>query len=1537
MWRGCVCGVVLVGVTSSFVLGTAPSSAGERVEPASAAAVGRAEAANVPASPGLSTPRTRRPLVFEPNVGQFAPEVAFVARSQGALIELAHDQVRLRLDTPGDGDRSTSVVLRLRVVGGRADRLTGEHRLDTRVSYFRGTSPASWHRDVPAFGAVRYASVRPGVDLVFYGREGALEYDAVVAPGIDLGEVVFELEGATGLALTEAGRLDVETAAGRVEQRLPLVYQERDGERVARPGRFVLRGPARFGFEVEGRDPSLPLVVDPVFTFATFFDGVGGAVATDAAGDVYVLGDTSTGSVPWSSRFGGEAGWTDAFVMKLSPDGSRVHYVTVFGPAWPSDLAVDAAGHVYVTGSTDSPDFPVVNALQPTCAKCFPDPGWGSDTFVTKIDASGTALVYSTYLGGIADERGWAIAVDPAGRAVTTGIVYAPGAAGFPVVNPPSWSRATSSWAMAFLAVLTPDGDQLVRVGLLDAWLGDVAAGPDGRLYVAGEVGPDADVPLVGPVQATRSQNDGFVMQLSPQAASVEFSTIVGGSEVEYLRRVAVAPGGDILVAGLTTSEGLATPGAFQEVKTGRANGFIARLDPVAPAVRYVSYLGGGHEDEIGGLAVDATGRAFVVGATRSVDFPTQPADTDTRRVTATLVSQDGGHQFGAAPIVGSDPVVTCFASARPAPSWYGARVYACSDRGLLESLDGGRSWAFTGFPPVTGVRVVSVAIDPRATNIVYIVTQPGGPLLRSTAFGEHPVPINAPVEPFDRVLVDPFDSDTLYLFNYYGPIFRTRDGGTTWVRLDSTLPVQPLLGVHLVAHPTQPGRLYVANRGRVFTSTTRGDTWYPLSAGLDDAGAFNALAPSPAAPTTMYGLDTRSLYRTTNGGLLWERVAALGFDHLRVLALSHEDPDVLWIGGVDGLFRSDDGGRTLTKLPVVPESAYVSALAANAADPAVVHAGVALASTDAFLTVMSATGDALDYSVRLGAGGSDVFADVAIAPNGAAWVTGWADAVGLPVAGGILQVPVAAGSLYVARFDGPADRDDDGLPTWWEVRAGLDPDVPNAGDDDDGDGLTNLEELARGTHPRGFFTRYLAEGVTGPFFDTRVSVVNADEDATASVQLRFLTEAGTTVSEWLKVPPRTRRAIALDEVAGLADTAVSTMVESDVPVAVDRTVSWDTAGYGAHAGPAVAGPAAAWYFAEGATTPGFELYYLVENPNDVAAAVRVAWLPADGRGELVRDYVVAPQARLTIQANAVSGLEHAEIAAVVTTAASTPVVVERAMYRHAPGQPYAAGHGGAGVTAPATRWYLAEGATGAFFDLFVLVANPSTTDAPLEVQYLLPDGRTIVKSHLVGARQRHTIWVDLEDPALADTAVSTVVTSVAGVPIVVERAMWWPGPTYHTWHGAHAAAGSTTMAPAWALADGETGRGVLVPWGDWARIVGEAETYVLLGNPSTLGGHVRVTLVFDEGATAAQTVWLPPQSRTTVNVLADPWVFSTPSVGERLEAGVRFGVVVEALDPDLAFVVESAVYRNATAGAAVYQSWASGRCAPATPVVFVR
>jgi hypothetical protein len=479
------------------------------------------------------------------------------------------------------------------LLGGNAKgRVVGLDELPGKSNYFIGNDPKKWRTNVPSYARVKYEGVYPGVDLVYYGNQRQLEYDFVVEPGADPNQIKLSFAGAEGMRVDAAsGDLVLKLGKDEVRFRKPAVYQPavaavpsspslslapasgleaRHSALVTLHSSFVLASNNQVAFRVAGYDPKRALVIDPVLSYSTYLGG----------------SDNDLGNA----------------------------------------IAVDSSGNAYVTGYTRSTDFPTVDPLQSSNHGKY-------DAFVSKLNPAGSALVYSTYLGGSKTDGGTGIAVDSSGNAYVTGQTYS---TDFPTANPIQASNDASN-GTAFVAELNAADSALVYSTYLGGSSSDVGLGmavdSAGNAYVTGYTG-STDFPTAHPFQATCGScssggDTAFVAKLNFTASAtppltLAYSTYLGGSNLDEANGIAVDSSGNAYVTGYTASTDFPTMNPHQATLKGYVNVFVTTFNAAGSALLYSTYLGGSNVDQGYGIAVDAAGNAYVTGLTFSIDFPTK-------------------------------------------------------------------------------------------------------------------------------------------------------------------------------------------------------------------------------------------------------------------------------------------------------------------------------------------------------------------------------------------------------------------------------------------------------------------------------------------------------------------------------------------------------------------------------------------------------------------------------------------------------------------------------------------------------------------------------------------------------------------------------------------------------------------------------------------------------------------------------------------------------------------------------------------------
>jgi hypothetical protein len=652
-----------------------------------------------PATPASARQRlaeayTRLPLSFEANRGQAPAPVEFLARGAGYTLYLKPDGATLVLNSArqaGGSDaaqrRPNRSALSMRLAGANlAASLEGVEKLRGEANYFLGNNPQSWRTHIPTFGRVSYHNIYPGVDLVYYGHSGQLEYDFLVAPGADVRQIKLALDAKPHL--TADGDLALAMGPSEVRFQKPVIYQpEPDGTRHYLDGGYVIASdsgqPAgsretRIGFSVEAYDHSLPLVVDPTFTYSSYLGGTGTdsalGIAVDSTGNVYVTGQTSSTNFPVKNPFQAtfSGGSTDAFVTKISPDGLSIVYSTYLGGGTPVTLstspadpvcgipagvttamnvgaaiAVDVTGAAYVAGTTNTSNFPTTTGSKQTTI------GGAFDAFVTKLNADGSSLSYSTYTGGTQNDCGTAITVDSAGEAYVAGSTSSKN---FVATKNAYQTTLNSSGGNAFFMELNTSGTApAVYATFLGGTGADAAQGialspsctaTNCDTYITGQTNS-----LDFPVSTSTYQKepgggtDAFITEINPAGSgttSLVYSTYFGGAGNDLGYGIAVDAEGDAYIAGSTTSSNLpVTSGVYQSALTGTEDAFVAELDPSGTSLAYSTYLGGNTVTSAAAIAIDSTGDAFVTGNTQSTNFV--PASVEALALQSTCATTSGG------------------------------------------------------------------------------------------------------------------------------------------------------------------------------------------------------------------------------------------------------------------------------------------------------------------------------------------------------------------------------------------------------------------------------------------------------------------------------------------------------------------------------------------------------------------------------------------------------------------------------------------------------------------------------------------------------------------------------------------------------------------------------------------------------------------------------------------------------------------------------------------------------------------------------
>ena len=646
------------------------------------------------------------PILFIPNEGQYEDNVSYQAQSSPEqVITVFHNGIEFSQTPANNGTKVEPVFVQLNGANNNT-KIIGLNQVNATANYYFGSDSSAWKNGINLSTGVQYTDIYPGISLNLSGKGGILKSEFTVQAGSNPDAIVLQYHGQDSLSLNKtSGDLNIKTAGREIRDEAPFAYQDINGTRVKVDCSYKIGENNTVTFTLGTYDKSHILVIDPVMRYSLYFGGngrdQGNSIAVDNNGYAYFIGTTwsdhlkyfknqtqatemsAQGLAPGSVQpyFGG--GDKDAFVIKINPDGTDLVYISYIGGSGTDEgtgLVIDNEGNAYLSGGTNSADFPVKNAFRNKISG-------GYDVWISKLDPTGKDMVFSTYLGGTDDDFGYAIAIDDKHNVFVTGQTKS---WNFPVVNRYQLSPF-GGLGDAFITKLTPEGNSIVYSNFIggsaydagsavtidangyaciigqtespnlpvikpyqaelkggfdtfvtkfdpegkypaaySTYLGGkdwddgrgIIAHTDGSLTVVGST-KSSDFPTVKPLQpALQGVQDGFIATLSPDGSTLNESTFFGGSEVDSISGVASDAGGNVFIVGTSDSPDLPVARAYQSKLGGKSDLMLAKFSPDISQIQYCTYLGGSDIDEGRAVAVTSEGDAYMTGYTTSINFP---------------------------------------------------------------------------------------------------------------------------------------------------------------------------------------------------------------------------------------------------------------------------------------------------------------------------------------------------------------------------------------------------------------------------------------------------------------------------------------------------------------------------------------------------------------------------------------------------------------------------------------------------------------------------------------------------------------------------------------------------------------------------------------------------------------------------------------------------------------------------------------------------------------------------------------------------
>jgi len=998
------------------------------------------------------------PLSFESNQGQTNPAASYIAHGRSSTVYLMPDAAALVVThvpvvasrrNPATASTSAaskpdseilkqvrSSALTMKFRGAARAKITGEDRLSGTANYFIGKDASKWRTRIPTYGKVRYASLYPGIDAVFYGNDGTLEYDLLVSPGADPSRIRLAFEGAQRLELTHDGDLVASARGDQVVLHKPVIYQLDGIKRKTIAGGFVRLPHDQVGVRVASYDRARPLLIDPTVTYATYvsgssFDTVNWSTI-DNAGNQYLTGmacsdDFPVGTISSNPEYQSTSGGgCDAYVTVLNPSGTELIYSTYLGGNLfdqGNGIAVDGSGAAYVVGETAG-DFPItpVNAFLKT------DPGLPIEGFVAKLSSDGSALVYSSYLGGSSvpapgfQDRAFGVAV-PQGCASncnayvvgqtptcdfpTAGSPVQSKNAGYSASGPGCASSVTNNFFDAYVAEVSSDGTSLVYSTYLGGKGGDgggaIVVDTSGNAFVTGLSDAFAG-PASLPTSPTAAQPnfggtaDAFAVKLNPTGSQILYATFLGGSGYDVGQDITLDGAGDAYVSGYTYSIDFPVFRAHVVEPTSPTSfsGWLTELSPTGGFV-FSTYIGNLSSQAAQRVALDSSNNVYVAGwanvlATYQTLNPVQSTPPPAGVVLQSTNNGSTFHDSGFPLDVGSPGGLGM--ALDPSTSSPGHTVYVGTLRsGLFVSSDDGGTFSQSNFTGLVG----NVALDTNTTpGTLYFGSLSG--LYSAVGLTASPTSITGGVALLGvDTTVNP---SAIYVWTGSSQILVSTNGGHSF---PTTIAMPSGTEPYSIARDPNTNTVYLGSNHGLLASTGGGAF---VQSNLNFTPVSQVIVDYNSNPSIVYATTiSQGVVWSTDGfnpsvnfplGVFFGGLGELDLDRTTT-------PATLYAGTASGVFISSDGGQTYQTTGLGGGNPFITSIAIDHGSPNGIFAAFFLDTTPS-ITEISPDGSTLLFSSLIGGSETGVTEGLGVSSNGSMYMAGGTFAHDFPTTAGAFQ-----------------------------------------------------------------------------------------------------------------------------------------------------------------------------------------------------------------------------------------------------------------------------------------------------------------------------------------------------------------------------------------------------------------------------------------------------------------------------------------------------------------------------------------------------